>query len=71
MNFLARICTANAAIKQAMKIAVLNKYPKFIVIVGRVLETLGSRRVSVNEIGLVCFGTESPITRYAASDNQK
>jgi len=38
---------------------------------GRVLEMLGSRGVSVNEIGPVCFGTESPITRYALSDNQK
>jgi hypothetical protein len=37
----------------------------------RVLEMLGSRGVSVNEIGPVCFGTESPITRYALSDNQK
>ena len=37
----------------------------------RVLEMLGSRRVSVNEIGPVCFRTESPITRYALSDNQK
>jgi hypothetical protein len=36
-----------------------------------VLEMLGSRGVSVNEIGPVCFGTESPITRYALSDNQK
>ena len=39
--------------------------------VGRVLEMLGSRRVSVNEIGPVCLGTESHITRYAPSDNQK
>ena len=39
--------------------------------VGRVLEMLGSRAVSVNEIGPACFGTESPITRYAPSDNQK
>jgi hypothetical protein len=30
--------------------------------VGRVLEMLGSRGVSVNEIGPVCLGTESPIT---------
>ena len=29
--------------------------------VGRVLEMLGSRRVSVNEIGPVCLGTESHI----------
>jgi hypothetical protein len=36
-----------------------------------VLETLGSRRVSVNELGPVCFGTESLISRYASSDNQK
>ena len=41
------------------------------VVVGRVLEMLGSRGVSVNEIGPACFGTESPITRYALSDNQK
>jgi len=41
------------------------------VVVGRVLEMLGSRGVSVNEIGRACFGTESPITRYALSDNQK
>jgi len=34
-------------------------------IVGRVLEMLGSRGVSVNEIGPVCFGTELPISRYA------
>ena len=40
-------------------------------VVGRVLEMLGSRGVSVDEIGLACFGTESPITRYALSDNQK
>ena len=39
--------------------------------VGRVLEMLGSRRVSVNEIGPVCLGTESHITRYAPSDSQK
>ena len=39
--------------------------------VSRVLETLGARGVSVNEIGPVCFGTESPISRYALSDNQK
>ncbi len=39
--------------------------------VGRVLEMLGSRGVSVNEIGPVCLGTESPITRYAPSENQK
>jgi hypothetical protein len=30
-----------------------------LVVVGRVLETLGSRGVSVNEFGPVCFGTES------------
>jgi hypothetical protein len=36
-----------------------------------VLEMFGSRGVSVNEIGPVCSGTESPITRYAPSDNQK
>jgi hypothetical protein len=42
-----------------------------LVVVGRVLKMLGSRAVSVNEIGPVCFGTESPITRYALSDNQK
>jgi hypothetical protein len=42
-----------------------------LVVVGRVLETLGSREVSVNEVGPVCFGTESLITRYAPSDNQK
>ena len=41
------------------------------VVVGRVLEMLGSRGVSVDEIGPVCFGTESPISRYALSDNQK
>jgi len=41
------------------------------VVVGRGLEMLGSRGVSVNEIGPACFGTESPITRYALSDNQK
>lgn len=35
------------------------------------LETLGSRGVSVNEVGPVCFGTESLISRYAPSDNQK
>jgi len=40
-------------------------------VIGRVLEMLGSRRVSVNEIGPVCLGTESHITRYAPSDNQK
>jgi transposase len=28
-------------------------------------------RVSVNEFGPVCCGTESPMTRYAPSDNQK
>jgi hypothetical protein len=39
--------------------------------VGRVLEMLGSRGVSVNEIGPVCLGTESHIPRYAPSDNQK
>ena len=27
--------------------------------------------VSVNEIGPACFGTESPLSRYAPSDNQK
>ena len=43
----------------------------FLVVVGRVLETLGSREVSVKTIGPVCFGTESLITRYAPSDNQK
>src|SRR6266702_6584249 len=42
-----------------------------LVVVSRVLEMLGSRGVSVNEIGPVCFGTESPISRYALSDNQK
>src|SRR5205085_7237295 len=31
-------------------------------VVSRVLEMLGSRGVSVNEIGPVCFGTESPIS---------
>ena len=41
------------------------------VVVGRVLKMLGSRGVSVNEIGPACFGTESPITRYALSENQK
>jgi hypothetical protein len=41
------------------------------VVVGRVLEMLDSRGVSVNEIGPACFGTESPISRYALSDNQK
>src|SRR5260370_7597059 len=30
-----------------------------LVVVGRVLETLGSRELSVNEFGPVCFGTES------------
>ena len=30
-------------------------------VVGRVLEMLGSREVSVNEIGPACLGTESPI----------
>jgi hypothetical protein len=42
-----------------------------LVVVGRVLETLGSRGVSVNEFGPVCFGTESLNARYASSDNQK
>ncbi len=28
-------------------------------------------RVSVDELGRVCFGTESPFSRYAPSDNQK
>jgi hypothetical protein len=37
---------------------------------GRVLKMLGSRGVSV-EIGPVCLGSESPISRYAPSDNQK
>ena len=35
------------------------------------LQTPHRFRVSVNEIGLVCCGTESHITRYAPSDNQK
>src|ERR1700733_8755766 len=34
-----------------------------LVVGGRVLETLGSREVSVKTIGPVCFGTESPISR--------
>jgi len=42
-----------------------------LVVVSRVLKMLGSRGVSVNEIGPVCFGTESPISPYALSDNQK
>jgi hypothetical protein len=41
------------------------------VVVGRVLEMLGSRGVSVNEIAACAFGTEPPIIRYALSDNQK
>jgi hypothetical protein len=41
------------------------------VVAGLVLKMLDSREVSVNEIGPVCFGTESPISRYALSDNQK
>jgi hypothetical protein len=30
-----------------------------------------SRPMTVHEIGPACFGTESPISRYAPSDNQK
>jgi hypothetical protein len=42
-----------------------------------VVRSVGFRRCSVREeyqdlrSGPVCFGTESPITRYALSDNQK
>lgn len=32
-------------------------------VVSRVLKMLDSRGISVNEVGLACFGTESPITR--------
>jgi hypothetical protein len=43
-----------------------------LLVVGRFLEMLGSREVSVNEIWpLRALGTESPISRYAPSDNQK
>jgi hypothetical protein len=36
-----------------------------------VLETLGSREVSDSWFDPVCFGTESPLSRYAPSENQK
>jgi hypothetical protein len=41
------------------------------VVVGSVLETLGSREVSDSWSDPVCFGTESPFPRYAPSENQK
>ena len=41
------------------------------VVVGSVLETLGSRGVSDSWFDPVCFGTESPLSRYAPSENQK
>jgi hypothetical protein len=40
-------------------------------VVGSVLETLGSRGVSDRWSDPVCFGTESPFSRYAPSENQK
>jgi hypothetical protein len=36
-----------------------------------VLETLGSRGVSDRWSDPVCFGTESLLSRYASSENQK
>jgi hypothetical protein len=41
------------------------------VVVGSVLETLGSRGVSDRWSDPVCSGTESPLSRYAPSENQK
>src|SRR6202040_3008879 len=45
--------------------------PSSWVVVGWVLETLGSREVSDRWSDPVCFGTESPLSRYAPSENQK
>jgi len=45
--------------------------PSSWVVVGSVLETLGSRGVSDRWSDPVCFGTESPFSRYAPSENQK
>src|SRR4029077_1839290 len=45
--------------------------PSSWVVVGSVLETLGSRGVSDRWSDPVCFGTESPLSRYAPSENQK
>src|ERR1700746_3380314 len=47
------------------------KVPSSWVVVGSVLETLGSRGVSDWWLDPVCFGTESPLSRYAPSENQK
>ena len=43
----------------------------FWVVVGSVLEMLSSRGVSNRWSDPVCFGTESPLSRYAPSENQK
>ena len=40
-------------------------------VIGRVRKMLGSRGVSINEIWPCVLSTESPITRYALSDNEK
>src|SRR5580700_4427841 len=45
--------------------------PSFWVVGSPVLETLGSRGVSDRWSDPVCFGTESPFSRYAPSENQK
>ena len=45
--------------------------PSSWVVVGSVLETLGSRGVSDRWSDPVCCGTESLFSRYAPSENQK
>jgi hypothetical protein len=45
--------------------------PSFWVVVGSVLGTLGSRGVSDSWSDPECFGTESLLSRYAPSENQK